>query len=152
MSVGKSIEVLIQGPLAAQSVDELMDDVQVKHKKLRSRMDLIISRRQFWISKDAESSVHQGIILVAGQAKIKDQVDSTAHDIKDVAYNVKDLANQLQEIHAMMQQQEKIHAKAHEDSLKRDVCNQWLALLGDSHKKRSKDHKIYLTYRFSMLT
>lgn len=129
-----------------------MDDVQVKRNKLRSRIHLINCRRQYYISKDAETSVNQGGALLAGQEKIKDQVDSTANDVKGVVQDIKDMHNKVTELHALMQQREMVQAKAHEDALKRDVCNQLLALLGDSHKKRSKDHKNFFIYRCNMLT
>ncbi|KAH0174529.1 hypothetical protein KCU67_g712, partial [Aureobasidium melanogenum] len=152
-AIWKSIEVLIQGPLAAKSVDDLMDDVQEQRNKLKSQIHFINNTRLRWSTKDAESSVHQGNALLAGQAKIKDQVDSTAHDVKAVAHDFKDMAHQIQEIkamlqqqqqiYAMLQQQEKDQAKACEDALRkdalrRDVCNRFLVLLGYNHKKRQQ--------------
>ncbi|KAG9529807.1 hypothetical protein KCU93_g3194, partial [Aureobasidium melanogenum] len=146
-AIWKSIEALIQGPLAAQSVDDLMDDVQVKRDNLRSRIHILNTRKQFFNSKDAESSVHKEDALLAGQAKIKDQVDNTAH-VKNFVYDIDVMANKVQEIRAMMQSRETIQAKARKDearkdearkdAMKRDVCNRFLALLSENFKKREQ--------------
>ncbi|KAG9658480.1 hypothetical protein KCU95_g9428, partial [Aureobasidium melanogenum] len=127
-AIWKSIEVLIQGPLAAKSADDLMDDVQEKRNKLRSHIQFLNSTRLHWSTKDAETSVRQGGALLAGQAKIKDQVDSLLKRIDAMA---------------MMHQRDKDEAKAREEAMRKDatrgiVCNRFLALFSDIHKKRKQ--------------
>jgi hypothetical protein len=148
VTVGKSIDALIKGPLAAQSVDQLMDDLQIKRTKLRSRIHLLNSRRQFWSSKDAESGVQQGGLLLSSQAEIQDQVDGTARNVGNMAKSIESMFHKTQEIHTTtqgmyaMMQQERERVEAREAILKKQaVCNKFLALFYDSHKKQSKLRK-----------
>jgi uncharacterized protein YoxC len=130
----------MKGPLAAQRVDESMDDVQVKRTKLESRIHLLNSSRQYYSSKDSESSVRQGGLLLSGQAKINSLVDGTAHDVKGLTKNIEYIFQKTQEMHAMMQQERDL-VKAREATLRKQaVCNKLMALLYDSHKKLSKLH------------
>jgi hypothetical protein len=126
-----------------------MDDVQVKRTKLRSRIHLLNSGRQFWSSKDAESGVRQGGLLLSGQANIKDQVDGTANDVKGMAKSIEYMFHKTQEIHTTTQemhamlQQDRDRIKAREAELRREaIGNKFMALFYDSHRKRSKLHEV----------
>jgi chromosome segregation ATPase len=129
---------LIKGPLAAQPVDSLMDDVQVKRSRLQARIEILNNARQYFTAKDAELAVQQGALLRIGQENLKGQVAGTADDVKNIAHDIKDLTQQLQNVHAMIQQQEQDRVKIREDTLRKEICNRWMALLDDSHVKRSK--------------
>jgi hypothetical protein len=145
MVAGKSIEALIRGPLAAQSVDQLMEDVQVKRSKLRSRIHLINTSRLSYISRDAETAVRQGGSLISGQAKIKDQVDGTAKDVRGMVKGIEymfqktqEMHTTTQEMHAMMQQ-DRDRVKAREAELRREaIGNKFMALFYDTHRKRGE--------------
>jgi len=134
----------MKGPLAEQSVDELMGDVQMKCTKLEQRMHYLDSGRQYWISRDTESSVRQNGLLLSGQANIKSQVDDTAGDVKGMVKDIQHIFQKTQEMHAMMQQERDV-ARAREATVKKQVvCNRFMALFYDSHRKPSKLQEIDL--------
>jgi len=138
MIVGKSVAVLLKGPLAGQPVDELMNAVQVKRTRLQHRIELLNSIRQYYISRDAETSVRQNGLLLSGHATIKSRVDDTAHDVKGMAKNLEQLTQKTEEMLIVLQQERDL-AKAREATLKKQaVCNRLMALFHDSHRKLSK--------------
>jgi hypothetical protein len=121
---GKLVEVLIQGPLAMRSVEELMDDVQLKRGKLQSQIGLLKTELLQWISKDAETGVRQGQSLLTGQAQIKD-------DIGNVAHKIEEIGAKCDAIHL---QQRRSRAQELEDALNSRIviCNAHLAIFRDS--------------------
>jgi uncharacterized protein YoxC len=137
------IEALIQGPLAARSVDDLMDDVQVKRSRLDSQMDLLKTNLLHYISKDAESGVRRGDSLLAGQKQMKALLDGTSHDVREITHDIGQVANKVQEIgasvDAMHMDQQRDQVKVLQDALNNQVlCNQYLVLFCERVKDRSK--------------
>jgi uncharacterized protein YoxC len=126
-------------------VDELIDDVQVKRTKLQSRMHFLNSARQHWTARDAEAGVRQGGLILSGQTKMQDRLDGTAHDVKDMAQSIESMYQRTQEIHTTtqemyaMMQQERDRVQAREAILRKQaVCNKFMALFYDSHRKRGE--------------
>jgi uncharacterized protein YoxC len=145
------IEALIQGPLAARSVDDLMDDVQVKRSKLNSQMDILKTQLLHWISKDAESGVRRGDSLLAGQKQMKALLDGTSHDVKGITHDIEQVANKVQEIgasvDAMHLGQQRDQLKALQDVLNNQVlCNEYLVLFCERMKDRGKFLSVFLDY------
>jgi hypothetical protein len=122
-------------------MNELMDDVQVRRTRLQSRIHLLHSNRRFWNSKYAESAVQQGLSPLSGRSKIDNQFAVTTRGAQIRAYDIENVERNMQKMHAMIQRQENDLVKLREDTLRVEKCNRWMALLDDSHNKRSKFHK-----------